>query len=53
VEDVLLRAQALVETFEKLGKLYKEKLGWMSEAIDAYEISVLAKESARQRTLLL
>ncbi|MFO0757627.1 MAG: tetratricopeptide repeat protein [Byssovorax sp.] len=27
----------MLETFEKLGALYKDKLGWMSEAIDAYE----------------
>ena len=27
----------MLETFEKLGALYKDKLGWMGEAIDAYE----------------
>jgi len=27
----------MLATFEKLGHLYKDKLGWMSEAIDAYE----------------
>ncbi len=27
----------MLETFEKLGALYKDKLGWTSEAIDAYE----------------
>lgn len=27
----------MLETFDKLGALYKEKLGWMGEAIDAYE----------------
>src|SRR5262249_32850179 len=30
-------ANKMLECFEKLGVLYKEKLGWMSEAIDAYE----------------
>lgn len=27
----------MLETFEKLGALYKDKLGWMGDAIDAYE----------------
>ncbi len=27
----------MLETFDKLGALYKDKLGWMGEAIDAYE----------------
>jgi tetratricopeptide (TPR) repeat protein len=27
----------MLATFERLGGLYKDKLGWMSEAIDAYE----------------
>jgi tetratricopeptide (TPR) repeat protein len=27
----------MLETFDRLGALYKDKLGWMGEAIDAYE----------------
>ena len=27
----------MLESFDKLGALYKDKLGWMGEAIDAYE----------------
>ena len=30
-------ATKMLETFDRLGVLYKDKLGWMGEAIDAYE----------------
>ncbi len=30
-------AAKMLETFDRLGHLYKDKLGWMSEAIDAFE----------------
>jgi tetratricopeptide (TPR) repeat protein len=43
----------MLATFEKLGALYKDKLGWMSEAIDAYEAAQTVDPDNEERSELL
>lgn len=43
----------LLETFEKLGVLYKDKLGWTGEAIDAYEAAQTLEPDNDARNELL
>ncbi|WP_437820842.1 protein kinase domain-containing protein [Sorangium sp. So ce1078] len=43
----------MLETFDRLGALYKDKLGWMSEAIDAYEAAQTLDPDSEERNELL
>jgi tetratricopeptide (TPR) repeat protein len=43
----------MLETFDKLGVLYKDKLGWMGEAIDAYEAAQTLDPDNEPRNELL
>lgn len=43
----------MLETFDKLGVLYKDKLGWMGEAIDAYEAAQTLDPDNEARNELL
>jgi tetratricopeptide (TPR) repeat protein len=43
----------MLATFERLGGLYKDKLGWMSEAIDAYEAAQTLDPDNIERNELL
>ncbi len=43
----------LLETFQKLGVLYKDKLGWTGEAIDAYEAAQTLEPDNDERNELL
>ena len=43
----------MLETFDKLGHLYKDKLGWMSEAIDAFEAAQTVDLDNDERNELL
>ncbi len=43
----------MLETFDKLGVLYKDKLGWTSEAIDAYEAAQTLDPDSEERNELL
>ena len=43
----------MLATFERLGTLYKDKLGWMSEAIDAYEAAQTLDPDNLERNELL
>ncbi|WP_437747363.1 tetratricopeptide repeat protein [Sorangium sp. So ce1504] len=43
----------MLETFDRLGALYKDKLGWMSEAIDAYEAAQTLDPDSEARNELL
>jgi tetratricopeptide (TPR) repeat protein/tRNA A-37 threonylcarbamoyl transferase component Bud32 len=43
----------MLETLDKLGALYKDKLGWMGEAIDAYEAAQTLDPDAEVRNELL
>jgi len=46
-------ADKMLATFERLGLLYKDKLGWMGEAIDAYEAAqTLDPDNAERNELL-
>lgn len=45
--------ERMLATFERLGALYKDKLGWMTEAIDAYEAAqTLDPDNAERNDLL-
>ena len=46
-------ADKMLATFERLGGLYKDKLGWMSEAIDAYEAAQTLDPDNNERNELL
>ncbi|WP_437641489.1 protein kinase domain-containing protein [Sorangium sp. So ce854] len=43
----------MLETFDRLGALYKDKLGWMSDAIDAYEAAQTLDPDNEERNELL
>ncbi|KYF94210.1 hypothetical protein BE20_07100 [Sorangium cellulosum] len=43
----------MLETFDRLGAVYKDKLGWMSEAIDAYEAAQTLDPDSEERNELL
>ncbi|WP_437878780.1 protein kinase domain-containing protein [Sorangium sp. So ce513] len=43
----------MLETFDRLGVLYKDKLGWMSDAIDAYEAAQTLDPDNEERNELL
>ncbi|XYI03446.1 protein kinase domain-containing protein [Sorangium sp. So ce1128] len=43
----------MLETFDRLGALYKDKLDWMSDAIDAYEAAQTLDPDNDQRNELL
>jgi tetratricopeptide (TPR) repeat protein len=43
----------MLETFDRLGALYKDKLGWMGEAIDAYEAAQTLDPDNETRNELL
>ncbi len=43
----------MLATFEHLGALYKDKLGWMGEAIDAYEAAQTLDPDNHERNELL
>ncbi len=43
----------MLVTFDKLGKLYREKLGWTSEAIDAFEAAQTFDPDNNERNELL
>lgn len=43
----------MLETFDRLGHLYKDKLGWMSEAIDAFEAAQTLDLDNEERNELL
>src|SRR5262249_38674094 len=43
----------MLETFDRLGALYKDKLAWTSEAIDAYEAAQLLEPENEARNELL
>ncbi len=43
----------MLEMFDRLGALYKDKLGWMSEAIDAYEAAQTLDPDSEERNELL
>ncbi|WP_438030537.1 protein kinase domain-containing protein [Sorangium sp. So ce233] len=43
----------MLETFDRLGALYKDKLGWMSDAIDAYEAAQTLDPDNDERNELL
>lgn len=45
--------QKMLETFDKLGYLYKDKLGWASEAIDAFEAAQTLDPDNEARNELL
>lgn len=43
----------MLETFEQLGHLYRDKLGWMGEAIDAFEAAQTLDPDNQERAELL
>ena len=43
----------VLKTFDELGELYKEKLGWMSDAIDAFEAAQMLDPENGERNGLL
>ncbi|AUX23142.1 protein kinase [Sorangium cellulosum] len=43
----------MLSTFDRLGALYKDRLGWMSEAIDAYEAAQTLDPDNDERNALL
>ncbi|AUX43259.1 protein kinase [Sorangium cellulosum] len=43
----------MLEMFDRLGALYKDKLGWMGEAIDAYEAAQTLDPDHEERNELL
>jgi len=45
--------ERMLATFEQLGELYRDKLGWMSEAIDAYEAAQTFDPDNQERNELL